>query len=565
MKNEIHNLVPGSDEWLKFRLERGGASEAAAMLGLSTKVKRSELLRMKHTGLPKEFSDWVQTHVLDHGHEVEAMARPLFEEIIGDELYPAVYSRGRLGASTDGLTMSGRVAWEHKQWSEELARSVAADILPEEHWPQCQQVLLVTGADHLVFGVSDGTPDKLVSMVVFPDPVWFDRIERGWAQFWIDLANFAMPEAEAPKPAGATMESLPALQVLVEGSVTKSNLTEWVGKARALVASISTELATDEDFATAENMVKGCEKAEQLLEATKSNMLAQTVSIDEVLKTIDQVREEFRQKRLALDKLVKAKKESIKGDIVAGGVAAFAEHVRGLACEYLPRVVPDFAGAIKNKRTVASLRDAVDTELARAKIEVNGHYARIQQNLTTLAAPRTSHRFLFVDVGALVIKAPDDLALIIRTRIADHEAAAEKELARIREEERVKAEAKARHEAEEAARLAAAAAAAATAPTPAPVPTAPAAVPIAAPAAPMRAAPAPAPKADEPATLNLGAISERLEFTVPGTLMLKYGFDGAPGPRGSKLYTESQFDRLCFALQRHIETVRLGAKEAAEA
>ncbi len=77
---QIHDLVQGSSDWDLFRLERFGASEAAAMLGISTRVRRTELLHMKHTGTPKEFSDWVQANILDYGHHVEALARPLVEE-----------------------------------------------------------------------------------------------------------------------------------------------------------------------------------------------------------------------------------------------------------------------------------------------------------------------------------------------------------------------------------------------------------------------------------------------------------------------------------------------------
>lgn len=89
---KIHELVQGSPEWQAFRLTHHGASEAAAMLGLSKKTTRSELLRIKHTGTPKEFSDWVQVNILDYGHQVEALARPLVEEIIGDDLYPVTCS-----------------------------------------------------------------------------------------------------------------------------------------------------------------------------------------------------------------------------------------------------------------------------------------------------------------------------------------------------------------------------------------------------------------------------------------------------------------------------------------
>ena len=88
---KIHELTQGSDEWAAFRLTHHGASEAAAMLGLSKKTTRSELLRIKHTGMPKEFSDWVQKNILDYGHEVEAMARPIIEDLFPA---PAGMNRG---------------------------------------------------------------------------------------------------------------------------------------------------------------------------------------------------------------------------------------------------------------------------------------------------------------------------------------------------------------------------------------------------------------------------------------------------------------------------------------
>ncbi len=118
---QIHDLIQGTDAWHQFRLDHDGASEAAAMLGLSSKVKRNELLHMKHTGIAKEFSDWVQENILDHGHEVEALARPIVEHIIGDDLYPVTCSDGRLSASCDGLVMSDSHGWEHKQWNAKLA------------------------------------------------------------------------------------------------------------------------------------------------------------------------------------------------------------------------------------------------------------------------------------------------------------------------------------------------------------------------------------------------------------------------------------------------------------
>ncbi|MGL6158748.1 MAG: YqaJ viral recombinase family protein, partial [Ralstonia mannitolilytica] len=197
----VHNLVQGSPEWHAFRMNYHGASEAAAMLGLSPNMKRTELLHIKKTATPKEFSRYVQERILDRGHELEAMARPLVEEDLGEELYPATCSDGVLSASCDGLTMGGDTAFEHKQWNVELAAMVEAGIVPDTHMPQCQQILLVTGAQRVRFVVSDGTRDRMVFVDVLPDQAWFERIRAGWAQFQKDLDAYTPAEIiEKPEP-----------------------------------------------------------------------------------------------------------------------------------------------------------------------------------------------------------------------------------------------------------------------------------------------------------------------------------------------------------------------------
>ena len=52
---QIENLNQGSPEWHAFRLEHFGASEIAAVLGLSKNTTRTELLRAKKTGVAKAY------------------------------------------------------------------------------------------------------------------------------------------------------------------------------------------------------------------------------------------------------------------------------------------------------------------------------------------------------------------------------------------------------------------------------------------------------------------------------------------------------------------------------
>jgi len=122
----------------------------------------------------------------------------------------------------------------------------------------------------------------------------------------------------------------------------------------------------------------------------------------------------------------------------------------------MPRSVPDFAGAIKGKRTIQSLRDACDTELARCKITANEAADKIQINLNTLTELAGDHRALFADAAQLVLKDNDAVAAIIKQRVAEHLAAeAAKEEAtrqRIRAEEEARAAAKVKAEQEEVER-----------------------------------------------------------------------------------------------------------------
>jgi predicted phage-related endonuclease len=547
---QIHDLVQGSPEWHQFRQEHFGASEAAAMLGISTRVKRTELLHMKHTGTAKEFSDWVQANILDYGHEVEALARPIVESIIGSDLYPVTCSLGLYSASCDGLTMSEDIAFEHKQWNAQLAESVAAGVLPDEYMPQCQQIMMVTGASKVMFVVSDGTPERMVHMDVLPDQAWFDRLVAGWAQFEKDMAEY-QPKDLPEKPQADAIMHLPALAVQIRGEVTLSNLPQFKEAAERFIAKINTELKTDEDFANAEATVKFCEKTEKDLELAKDAAIAQTASIDELMRTIDFIKNQLRGKRLSLEKLVKDKKEWIKAQILQKAKEAFADHVASLEAEIRPiRLVftqPDFVGAMKNKRTLASLHDAVDTTLANAKICVDATAKEIRSKLTWYRSTAADYTFLFNDLQQTIQKPQDDFQMLVDTRIADHKQKEEQRLQaerdRIAEEERVKAEArvKAQQQATQAQRI--------EAPAEQPAPSVGTGVHTYA----LRdVAPASALRAP---SLRLGQIGERLGFAVTADFLASLGFPPAATDKSAKLYHDTDFTKICGAIAQHAMSV----------
>lgn len=455
MYQVLTDAPQGSPAWHAARAKHFCASEAAAALGLSKYTTRDELLRQKATGLAEEVSPAKQ-RLFDAGHQAEALARPIAEGIAGTEFFPVVATREVEGmpllASFDGIDLLDEVTWEHKLLNDSLVQQVQAGDLEPHYWLQLEHQLLVSGAQRALFTTSDGTPEGT-------HPLWYEskperraQLIAGWKQFAVDLAAWVPPEAKPTPVVGKTPDNLPALLIQVTGAVTASNLPEYKAHALEVFKGINRTLSTDQDFATAESTVKWCADVESRLAAAKEHALSQTATIDELFRTIDDISAEARRTRLELDKLVKARKEEIRGEIVAGGVAALREHIASLNTRlgkpYMPQVPADFAGVIKGKRTVDSLRSAVNDELARAKIEASAIADRIQINMGTLRELASAHAFLFADTATIVLKQPEDLTMLVKARVAEHQAAEQARLdaerERIRKEEADRADREAR-------------------------------------------------------------------------------------------------------------------------
>ena len=439
----IHNVAQGSPEWLALRANFKTASEAPAMMGESKQIKRTDLLNAKKTGLDRDVSWWVQTFLFDKGHEAEANGRPIVEASIGEDLFPVVGTEGDLLASMDGMTLLGETLFEHKMWNEQLAADVRAGTLDPHYYWQLEQQLLVSGAEKVIFVCSDGTEQNFVSMEYLAVPGRAETLVAGWKQFDADLLEYTPAEVVA-ETIGKTPETLPALRIEVTGMVTASNLDQFKAHSLAVFDAINTELETDQHFADAEKAVKWCGDVEERLEAAKQHALSQTESIDLLFRTIDEISAEARAKRLMLNKLVQARKISIREDIVMDAAKELQKHVDQIneslgGKARLPVIPAGFANAIKGKKTISSLRDAAGSELARAKIAASETGDKMRANLATLVELAADYTFLFNDIQQLVMKDNADLALLINARIADHKRVedekAEAQREKIRKEE----------------------------------------------------------------------------------------------------------------------------------
>ena len=454
-----HNLTQGTPAWLAYRQSHFNASDAAAMLGMSPYKTRTELLHELHTGLTPEVDPRTQAR-FDAGHAAEAAARPLAEAEIGEYLFPVVGSLEidglPLSASFDGLTMAENIVWEHKLMSFALADSLANGIITDQYIPQLEQQLLVSGAEKALFMATSADKTAMECVWYTSSPVMRQRLIDGWRQFASDLATYTPAEVVATPVANA-VAALPAVSVQVSGAIAiRDNMPAFEVALRDFIDHrLITDPKTDQDFADLDLQIKALKNAEVALDAAEAQMLAQVESVDAAKRMKDMLHKLTRDNRLAAEKLLAARKDTIRAEIVADGRNAMADHINtlnariGASRSLMPPVAVDFAGAIKGKRTLDSMRDAVAVELARAKIEANAVADRISVNLSKLNENPHLY-FLFSDADQLVLKAPDDLAAVVQNRIAAHQA---KEAARIdAERARIAAEERAKAEAAERAR-----------------------------------------------------------------------------------------------------------------
>lgn len=462
----ITGLIQGSPEWKELRKSHLVASEAPVIMGASPHMKRDELLNLKTTGDEKEINEWVEKFIFAKGHEYEAQARPIAEARKGEDLFPIIGVREvdglKLLASFDGATMFEDDSWEHKTLSNELRKVFAGevDLGPLWYW-QLEHQMLVMRTDSCIFAASLGTDETYHEMRYESVPERREQLIEGWKLFLKDLESHVVRESEAEViPAAQTQ--LPAVSVRLDGQIAViSNLDKFGTALTAYVEQLNLEPETDQEFADLEAACKNLKKAEEALQAAEDNALAQMAAVEEMRRTKAHYYEISRQARLAGEKAVKAQKQAIKIKIAHEAKAQFDEHIatlnKALGGDYMPAIATDFNGAMKNKRTVDSLRSAANDECARARIEANRIAGRIEANLETLQTVASAHQFLFADKVQLVQQhEPEALQAIVKQRVAEHEEAERKREEQIRAEERAKAEREAeekqRREAEEKAR-----------------------------------------------------------------------------------------------------------------
>ena len=460
------NVTQGSEAWLKLRKDFFTASEAPMMMGDHKNISRNQLLDAKK-GWTTIVDEYLQK-LFDKGHATEEAARPLAAADVGEDLFPVTGSLEVEGlallASFDGLTMFDDVCFEHKLFNKTLAENVLNNVLEPHYYWQLEQQLLVSGAEKCFFVTSDGTKDNWQAMYYVSVPERREALIKGWKQFAIDLESHE-PQAKVEKVKASSLvkkkeveaELIPTLDVKVTALISNSNVQGFAEKVSEFINSLNTSPETDSQFGEAEQQVKYIRSVEKKITEVEKSIDAGAQDIDSLRETLKTIKKSLASTRLELDKQVKSRKEEIRQEILSKANSQIEKAEREAEEKVnapLPSVGADVYEAMKGKRTIESLQDAADTEVAKAKIQINEFVELAMGNALHLSTQAQGYDFLFNDWAQIAFKATEDFKTLVTARIATYQAEqkakedAERE--RIRQEEQAKlqreAEAKARAE-----------------------------------------------------------------------------------------------------------------------
>ena len=458
---KFHNVQQGTPEWHALRESVDfTASEVSAALGCSPYKTRDQLMHEKATGIKPEVSSY-QEKIFADGHRFEEFARAILENRLGEELYPTTIT-GECGgltllASLDGLTMDGVLAFEHKSPNSKVVAAIHAEELDDHYNYQMEQQLLLSGATSCKFVASDGTEDNWNELDYKPNKALINKMLAGLKQFKADLeeyktklANGEVSQQSKPEIVAEVIQDLPAISYKMNGLAINSNLDEYKSKALELVEQSKKKLETDQDFANAESMVKVFKSAEDKLGLMSQQVLGEVESIDKFVKDLGFISENIRQARLGLDKQVKLRKEEIKNEIVVAAKNELNTLINEASAKFNVtfNITADFAGSIKGKRNIESMRSAINEELANAKIILSEQKDIVQTNLDHVKQHQ-EYKFLFNDWSVIAFKPADDFQTLVKLRISEHKEAEERRLEQERERIRQEEADKAKLEAEE--------------------------------------------------------------------------------------------------------------------
>ncbi|MCK4817779.1 YqaJ viral recombinase family protein [bacterium] len=175
------DIAQGTSEWLHWRNQGLGASDAPAIMGENPWKSRERLLKEKLN----ELSFW-QNDAMRRGIELEPEARRRYEQMTGIKVRPVCLESTQfdwLRASIDGLAHDGSSVVEIKCGESVYRHAASKRQVPQYYLGQLQHILAVTGLPRIDFWCYlPGRPE--IHICIDRDNNYIDRLIKREMEFW---------------------------------------------------------------------------------------------------------------------------------------------------------------------------------------------------------------------------------------------------------------------------------------------------------------------------------------------------------------------------------------------
>lgn len=175
------DIAQGTSEWLDWRNQGLGASDALAIMGENPWKSRERLLKEKLN----ELSFW-QNDAMRRGIELEPEARRRYEQMTGIKVRPVCLESTQfdwLRASIDGLAHDGSSVVEIKCGESVYRHAASKRQVPQYYLGQLQHILAVTGLPRIDFWCYlPGRPE--IHICIDRDNNYIDRLIKREMEFW---------------------------------------------------------------------------------------------------------------------------------------------------------------------------------------------------------------------------------------------------------------------------------------------------------------------------------------------------------------------------------------------
>lgn len=456
---KIIDLQQGSPEWLEHRSKHFNASDAPAMKNDSPYVKRNELIHALKTGDTKDFSEFEKKYILEKGHRFEALARPLAETILDEDLSPQVGVNGKFSASFDGLNFSRTKGFEHKTLNKAIRAASTVEELPIYYREQMESQLAVGDGEteSILFMATlwekvapdyDGDEPtgwaedekgelcryKLVEekhFMYYPDLELRQALIDGWEQLEKDVAAYEPPIIEAA-PVAAEIADLPSVVVTDNAFPDKATRTSYTKQAIALLTPTKTIPANQQEAGDLLVRVEKVTDAEKTFKKLIEQTNVSEAERDEFRKWLADMQKLFSKGRIDGGKGIDAFKQNQKTEMVNAATNALLGYIdtlnAALPKQIMPEISADFWAAIKGKSNPDNIKNDLDALVADKKIEADKVFATIRANLEIFSTLAVGHESLFdTDLQELCQKDADSFRAVVMMRIIDHQEATAKQ------------------------------------------------------------------------------------------------------------------------------------------